>query len=315
MAVHGVAAARRDHGEERHHPLGDPPVVVAVLGIAAGADEQAARALDHLEHRPRVAEIVAVALGALEQRIGIDVAAMQEGHVARIDPALHGLQPIAFLQPLGNEALPVRHQRELPFRQRRLPVGRPHIGPEHPAALDQGIGPQLDLAGEAAFLGLGGDLDALAGHVELPAVIGAAQAALLVAAEPQRRAAVGTELVDQAVGSAAVAERDEALGQHLHPHRRAVVFGQFVGEQDRGPVAAKQPAHGGPRTGLRDEIVLLLPEHSHPSGAAAALVTVATNSLRSPGQCLDLDQIGESCGGRCAGGRALASRKIANLVE
>ena len=150
---------------------------------------------------------------------------------------------------------------------------------------------QLDLPGEAAFLGLGGHLDALAGHVELPAVIGAAQAALLVAAEPQRDAAMGAELVDQAVAAAAVAERDQPLGQQLHPHRRAVVLGQLLGQQRRHPVAAEQLAHRRPRTGLGDEIVLFLPEHSHPPALRRALVTVATNSLRSPGRCLDLDQI------------------------
>src|SRR6185312_16410349 len=37
VAVHGVAAARRDHGEGRHHVLRDTPVVVAILGVAARA--------------------------------------------------------------------------------------------------------------------------------------------------------------------------------------------------------------------------------------------------------------------------------------
>ena len=104
-------------------------------------------------------------------------------------------------------------------------------------------------------------LDALAGHVEFPAVIGAAQAALLVAAEPQRDAAMGAELVDQAVAALAVAERNEPLGQELHPHRRAVVFRQFLGEQRRRPIAAEQLPHRRPRSGLGDEIVLIGSEH------------------------------------------------------
>src|SRR5262249_45705524 len=75
VAVHRMAAARRDHGEGRHHPLRDAPVVVVVLGIAAGADVEAAGTLDHLEYGARVAEIVLIALGALEQRVGADVGA------------------------------------------------------------------------------------------------------------------------------------------------------------------------------------------------------------------------------------------------
>ena len=62
MAVHGVAAARRDHGEGRHDPLGDPPIVVAVLGVAARADVKAAGAFDHLEHGLHVGHVVLVAL-------------------------------------------------------------------------------------------------------------------------------------------------------------------------------------------------------------------------------------------------------------
>ena len=61
MPVHRMVAARRDHGERRHDPRRDAPVVVAVLGVAARADVEPAGTLDHFEHRPRVAEIVLVA--------------------------------------------------------------------------------------------------------------------------------------------------------------------------------------------------------------------------------------------------------------
>src|SRR5262245_51187836 len=111
---------------------------------------------------------------------------MQPGDVARIDAALHRLQPIAFLEALGDEALLGLHRREFPFRQWRLMLGRSHIGPQHAAALDQRIGAELDLARKAALLRLGGNLDALAAHIELPAMVRTADAAFLVAAEPQR---------------------------------------------------------------------------------------------------------------------------------
>src|SRR5262252_3706839 len=97
VAVDRVVAARRDHGEAGHHPGRDAPVVIAVLGVAPGADIEPAGLLHHLEIRLHVGEVVFVALGALEQRIGAEVAAVQEGDVARIDPTLHRLQPVAFL--------------------------------------------------------------------------------------------------------------------------------------------------------------------------------------------------------------------------
>src|SRR4029079_12806601 len=97
MAVHRVIAARRDHREGRHDPLRDAPVVLALLGVAARADIEPPGALDHLEDRPRVAQGVLVALGPLEQRIRVQVAAVEERHVARVDPPLHGLQPVRLL--------------------------------------------------------------------------------------------------------------------------------------------------------------------------------------------------------------------------
>ena len=103
MAVDRVIAARRDHGERRHHPRRDAPIIVAVLGIASSADEEPSRLLDHLEIWLHVGEIVLIAPGALEQRVGTEVAAVEKRDVTRIDAALHGLQPIAFLQPLGDE--------------------------------------------------------------------------------------------------------------------------------------------------------------------------------------------------------------------
>ena len=267
MAVQRMVGARRDHGEARHDPLRDAPVVVAVLGIAAGADVQAARALHHLEVRLHVRHIVFVALGALEQRVGREIAAVQERDVARIDAALHRLQPVRFLQALGDEALLGRHRGEFPLRQRRLLFRRPHIGPQHRPELHQRVGGQLDLLAEAGFDRLRRHLDALAGDVVFPAVIRAAQPALLVAAEPQRHAAVGAEFVDQAVAALAVAERQQPLGQQLDPDRRRIVLGQFLGHQRRDPVAAEHAAHGGARPGLRQEIVLFFPEHRLPPGA------------------------------------------------
>src|SRR5581483_6597899 len=46
-----MVAPRWHHGERRHHPGRDAPIIVAVLGIAAGADVKAALALNHFKDR------------------------------------------------------------------------------------------------------------------------------------------------------------------------------------------------------------------------------------------------------------------------
>ena len=104
---------------------------------------------------------------------------VQEGDVAGIDAAFHRLQPVGLLQRFDMKLWLGRHHGEFPFRQRRLLLRRAHVGPQHAAALDQRIGLQLDLLAEAAFRRLRRHLDALAGDVVFPAVIGAAQAVVL----------------------------------------------------------------------------------------------------------------------------------------
>src|SRR5205823_3160575 len=57
MPVDWVIAARRDHSETRHHPGSNAPIVIAVLGIAAGADVKAAGLFDDFEIGLHVGEI------------------------------------------------------------------------------------------------------------------------------------------------------------------------------------------------------------------------------------------------------------------
>ena len=235
-----MVGARRDHGEGRHHPLGDAPVVVAVLGVAARADVEAAGALDHLEHRLHVAQVVLVALRALEQRIAVELAA--SAGTRRGWNRCRLPSPAASCDSCSRFDMKLRlgrHHGEFPLRQRRLLLGRAHVGPQHAAALDQRIGLQFDLLAEAALGRLRRHLDALAGVVVFPAVIGAAQPVLLVAAEPQRDAAVRAELVGQRIAALRVAPGQQPLGQQLHPHRRAFVLRQFLGEQRRAASSAR----------------------------------------------------------------------------
>ena len=64
MTVQRMISARRDHREIRNDPLGDPPVIISIFRIAARADVQPSGALDNFEHRPQIAKVIFVALGA-----------------------------------------------------------------------------------------------------------------------------------------------------------------------------------------------------------------------------------------------------------
>src|SRR5262249_60230874 len=88
--------------------------------------------------------------------------------------------------------------------------------------LDALIGLELDLLAEARLDRLRRHVDALAGHVVFPAVIGATQAVIFVAAEPQRHPAVGAEFVHQADVARRIAERDQPRPQQLRPYGRGI---------------------------------------------------------------------------------------------
>jgi hypothetical protein len=77
---------------------------------------------------------------------------------------------------------------------------------------------------ELVFLRLVQLIDAGTGDVELPAVIDAAQAALLVAPEIERHAAMRAELLDQPDAALGVAEGDELLTHQFDAHRRTIRF-------------------------------------------------------------------------------------------
>src|SRR5207302_11446130 len=106
-------------------------------------------------------------------------------------------------------------------------LGRPHVGPQHAAALDQRVALQLHALAKPRVVGLRGNLDALAGDVVLPAVVGAAQPAFLVAPEPERYAAVRAEFIDQPEPVLRIAKSDQALAEKLHSDRRAIGLRQL----------------------------------------------------------------------------------------
>jgi len=205
--------------------LRDPPVKLVCRGRTPHADHHAAAGLDHFEAGVGLAsEFCAL---ADMQGIATQVMTVQKGHVHGINTALQRLQPIAFLRALRHEAMCRRYGSPFEIRRRRLVVRRSHIDPDHIAAFDTLISGEFDLLAEAAFDRFRRHFHALAGYVVFPAMIRTAQSVLFVAAEPQRHAAMRTELIHDANTSEAVAEGDQPLAKELHPHRRAVRFGNL----------------------------------------------------------------------------------------
>ena len=120
---------------------------------------------------------------------------------------------------------------------------RAHIDPDHAAQLVGRIRLDADAFLEVAVGRLAGHVDALAGGVELPAVVDAAQAALLVATEEQRRAAVRTERADHADLAVGVAEGDQVFAQGARANRVAV---RLAAARPRAAPAARNAARTRP---------------------------------------------------------------------
>ena len=191
--------------------------------------------------------------------------AVHEVDVGGVDVALEGLHPVALFQHHeGRVDLLGGQGADLERRRRRRYLARTHVGPDHAVDVAARIGARADLVLEGALLGLVGHVHAAAGHVVLPAVVGTAEPALLVAAEEERGAAmrtVGRQQTDVAPG---VAEDHEVLAQQADLLGRAVGHGQRRRGQARHPVLAQQIAHRGPAPHPAQQLVVFSGEHRRP---------------------------------------------------
>src|SRR5207248_6001426 len=118
-------------------------------------------------------------------RIGRDHS-VQDRYVRRVDPALERLKPVALLPGARHVAMAVRNAGEVEVGRRRHRLLRAQVPPDDATGLERWVGGRMNLLGEA--LGLVHLIDAVALDVELPAVVDAAQPALLVAPQPERDA-------------------------------------------------------------------------------------------------------------------------------
>src|SRR5262249_54044473 len=108
--------------------------------------------------------------------------------------------------------------------QRRRFGACPHIDPDDAGAFRGRIGLGLDLVLEILRRRHARHVDAIAGNVELPAVVDAADAVLLVTPEEQRGAAVWAAMVYDADPPGAVAKGNQLLAEQHQPHRGAVAL-------------------------------------------------------------------------------------------
>ena len=233
----------RDDRVARQDPLRDAPVEQLVRGVALRAVIEAVIGRPDVDRRHAVLLPIAVR-GRQAGRQGREIdEAVQEGRVAGVDLALEALEVVGAQVPLLLPAVLRRQRGPFELGQGRLPVLRPHIGPDIAAPLGGRIGFGPHLAPEVGLGRLVRHLDAVAVHVELPAVIDAAQAALLVAGEMERGAPVRAFLVEDADPPFRIPERDKVLAQQPQAHRVAIGPRQFLRDHGRNPEPAEQLAH------------------------------------------------------------------------
>ncbi len=230
-AQFGIFRLRRHQRIKRQHELVDPPVIGRLVQPPLRRDAHAEILPHAFEGRAQVARRQPF----VDRALGIDPA-VQDRRVSGIDFSLQRLQPVAFLD--AHREVDVFRRDQVPFqiRQRRQFAGlRSHIGPDHAVAFPAGIGGDLDLLLEPALHRLGRGIHHRAGDVEFPAVIDAAQTAILVAAEHHRRSPMRAGIGDEADPLLRVAERDEILAEQ-HDALRPAVGDQVLREEERYPV-------------------------------------------------------------------------------
>ena len=199
-----------------------------------------------------------------------------------VDIALQRLQIIAVALNEECPDLAVGNVQNLESRQRRRFGARPHIDPDQPGAFDRPVRLGADLVLEVLMRRHVRHVEAVAGHVEFPAVIDAADPALLVAAQEQRRAAVRAAMIHDADPALAVAKGDQLLAEQHQAKRRAAAL-NLGGHQRGDPVFPHQLTHDGAgpdpsqfnafdRRCHRALLMLAAGSSGHPAGGSAAML-------------------------------------------
>ena len=218
-------------------------------GVAVGSESQA-----------RVVRASALRLPIVAAAVRVHRTVQEDG-VDRVDPALDGLGEVALLDVPRNVAVRVGSVGPLELGHLRRELLGAHVGPQDSGPLPHRVGHNGHLVSERALRRLSRHVHATACRVVLPAVVGAAQPVLLVAAEEEVRPAVRASALDQPHPSAGVAEGDQALAQQRDAHRGPVGLGQIMLDHERNPEPPHERPHRGPTADTGETFVILNAQH------------------------------------------------------
>ena len=173
-----------------------------------------------------------------------------------VDAPLDGLRVVRLLVIPRDVPVALGHSQVFEVGQFRPQVPGAHVGPADAPCLDDRVADELDLLLERALVRLGRHVDALAGDVVLPAVVGAAQTVLLVASEEEVCPAVRAVALDEPHAARGVAESEQRFSEEGYAHRLAVGLGKVGRLEERHPETADELAGGGSRPDSRQLLVL-----------------------------------------------------------
>ena len=205
---------------ERKQEVAEAPVGPARPGLAIAGVLRAPGHVGEVVLRRTVGDGVEDRL-VFREIVRFNMAGVQEAEMRGVDLALERLQPVAVALDEARADFVLGHVQDLECRQRRHLRARAHVDPDHAGALHDLIGLGLDLLHEARRRHAR-HVHTVAGNVELPAVIDAANAPLLVASQEQRGTAVRAAMVHHADPAFTVAKGDQLLAEQHQAHRRAV---------------------------------------------------------------------------------------------
>src|ERR1043165_134275 len=204
-------------------------------------------------------DLAAVIFAALHAA-NLELVRVEINGVRRVDGVLHRLEPIALVYRQDDDFLhAVLAHEKIPARQKRRRL-RPHVGEKDSRQLFDAVGRVLDLVLEAGLFRLERLLEALAVGVELPAVVGAANAVGLERAVIERSGAVRAVIAEERPTSAAVAEEHQLFIQYFKSLLR-LLGGDLGGGTDGVPVAPQEIARRRAGTDARHHFVVFFGEH------------------------------------------------------
>ena len=181
-------------------------------------------------------------------------AAVQEHAVHRIHRVL------ALLQPVAGRVDRIRHEvvtgdvEGIENGEGRHVIRRAHIGEDQPLELLHRIGRLADLGADRTRFGFARRLEDRAVDIKMPAVIAAANAALLDAAVLERRAAMCAVPTEQADLAALVAEDHQVFAEDADGNGEVL---ELRGHRHRMPEAAEIFAAGCAGAYMRQLLVFL----------------------------------------------------------